>query len=129
MSKKEVAIKTNPSLWKRIIEKVKRGSKYGKPNSWNARKAQYSVKLYKESGGSYKGKKSPKNSLTKWTKQDWKYSSKEQEGKGRYLPKKVWDKLTPKEKEKKKQKKKQANSSRKTKAHYSKKIGKLVKNA
>lgn len=127
--KKEVAEKTKPLLWKRIVSHVKKRDKYGKENSWNARKAQYAVKLYKESGGGYKGKKTNKNSLSKWTKQKWQYSSKKQEKKGRYLPKKVWEKLSQYEKQKTNKKKKQATKKGKTKAPYSKKIAKLVKNA
>lgn len=127
--KKEVADKTKPLLWKRIVAKVKKRNKYGKPDSWNARKAQYAVKLYKESGGDYKGKKTSKNSLVKWTKQDWQYSSTKFKGKGRYLPKKVWKKLSPKEKATTNKKKRASTKKGKTKASYSKKIARLVKNA
>ena len=47
--------------------------------------------------------KGPQQSLKKWTKQEWQYSSKD-EGKkpkserGRYLPKEAWDALSPGEK-------------------------------
>jgi hypothetical protein len=38
-------------------------------------------------------------SLKKWTKEDWGTSDgKESKGKKRYLPKKAWNELTPKEK-------------------------------
>lgn len=126
---KEFAEKTKPSLWRRIVAKVKKAGKYGKANSWNARKAQYAVKLYKESGGEYKGKKTSKNSLVRWTKQDWQYSSEISKGKGRYLPKKVWEKLTGREKAATNQRKREAAKKGKLKAPYSKKIAKLVKNA
>lgn len=125
--KKEVAEKTNPSLWRRIVSKIKKENRYGKPNSWNARKAQYAVKVYKDNNGGYKGKKTKENSLTKWTKQNWQYSSKKSQGKGRYLPEKVWDKLTKKEKDKENQKKREATKKGKPKAKYSKKIAKLIK--
>lgn len=124
---KKEAVKTKPVLWEKIVAKVKKGSKYGKANSWNARKAQYAVKLYKEAGGGYRGKKTAQNSLVKWTRQDWKYSSKEQEGKGRYLPRKVWEKLSSKEKAATNKKKKEAVKKRKLKAPYSEKIAKLVR--
>ena len=123
------AVKTKSLLWKRIVSKVKKGSKYGKANSWNARKAQYAVKLYKEAGGGYKGEKTSKNSLAKWTKQDWKYSSKDQKGKGRYLPAKIWKKLSPQEKAATNKKKKESMKKGKAKAPYSKKVAKLVRNA
>jgi hypothetical protein len=122
------SVKTNPSLWKRIVSKFKSSKKYG-GMGWNARKAQLAVQEYKSLGGSYKGKKSIKNSLVKWTKQDWQYSSKKSKGKGRYLPKSVWEKLSPEEKTKENKKKYLANKKSKKKAKYSKKTAKLVKKA
>ena len=93
------AIKTNPKLWEKIVNEVKKGSKGGKSGEWSARKAQLSVKLYKEQGGGYKGKKSPSNSLVKWTKQDWTTKSGEPSLKTgeRYLPKKAIKSLSSKE--------------------------------
>jgi hypothetical protein len=93
------AIKTNPKLWDKIVSEVKRGTKGGKSGEWSARKAQLSVKLYKEQGGGYKGKKSPSNSLVKWTKQDWTTKSGEPSLKTgeRYLPKKAIKSLSSKE--------------------------------
>jgi hypothetical protein len=93
------AIKTNPKLWDKIVSEVKRGTKGGKSGEWSARKAQLSVKLYKEQGGGYKGKKSPSNSLIKWTKQDWTTKSGEPSLKTgeRYLPKKAIKSLSSKE--------------------------------
>ena len=126
---KETSEKTKPLLWKRIVSKVKKGSKYGDSNSWNAHKAQYAVKLYKETGGGYKGKKNSKNSLKKWSDQEWSYSDKKMEGEGRYLPKKVWSKLSSKEKEKTNRKKISGEKVGKEKVKYSKKVARLVKNA
>jgi len=120
------AIKKNPSLWKRIVAKVKRQDKYGESNSWNARKAQYAVKLYKEKGGKYEGEKAKDNSLVKWTKQKWRYSSVD---KGRYLPDKVWEKLSPQEKAATNRKKKMAIKAHQKKAKYSEKIARLVRKA
>ena len=93
------AIKTNPKLWDKIVSEVKRGTKGGKSGEWSARKAQLSVKLYKEQGGGYKGKKSPSNSLVKWTKQDWTTKSGEPSLKTgeRYLHKKAIKSLSAKE--------------------------------
>jgi len=119
--------RTDPELWEKIKKKVKRSAKFGDANTWNARKAQHAVKLYKEAGGGYVGAKSSKNSLVKWTKQDWQYSS--EDGKGRYLPKKVWEKLSPQEKAATNRKKKQATKKHKKKAKYSKKVAKLVREA
>jgi hypothetical protein len=62
---------------------------------WSARKAQLAVAEYKKSGGGYIGRKSSSNSLVKWTKQDWGYIKGRS---GRYLPRKVRENLTPREK-------------------------------
>jgi hypothetical protein len=97
-------IRTNPRLWENVKKSVLRSSKGGEPGKWSARKAQLSVALYKKRGGGYKGKKSPSNSLVRWTKEDWGYiddnkkSRKSRKRSGRYLPKKVRDQLTPSEK-------------------------------
>lgn len=91
-----IAIKSKPKLWKSIKEKYIRGSKGGLPNTNSARKMQMAVQEYKRRGGGYIGKKSPKNSMKKWTKEEWGYIS--PFNKGRYLPKKVRKALTPSEK-------------------------------
>jgi len=92
------AKKKNPELWKRIVARVKAGSKGGDPGEWSARKAQLAVTQYKKSGGSYVGPKK-ETSLSKWTKQEWTTSDGEpSKGKKRYLPKKAWDSLTSSQK-------------------------------
>ena len=58
--------KKNPKLWKRIVARIKAGSKGGRSGQWSARKAQLAVAAYKKAGGGYKGKKSSKNKLAKW---------------------------------------------------------------
>jgi hypothetical protein len=91
--------RTNPELWERVKRTVTQGSKGGLPGQWSARKAQLSVKLYKDKGGKYLGKKSSKNSLHQWTIQKWRTKS------GlpslltgeRYLPEKAIKNLTSKE--------------------------------
>ena len=45
---------TKPELRKRIFERIKAGSKGGKPGQWSARKAQMLAKEYKDAGGGYK---------------------------------------------------------------------------
>lgn len=45
---------TKPALRKRIFEKIKAGSKGGKPGQWSARKAQMLAKEYKDQGGGYR---------------------------------------------------------------------------
>lgn len=45
---------TKPALRKRIFEKIKSGSKGGKPGQWSARKSQMLAKEYKAQGGGYR---------------------------------------------------------------------------
>ena len=89
-----VAEKTNPDLWAKAKTqaKAKMGSKH------SARLMQLATKIYKDKGGGYKGSKKG-NSLSKWTKQKWGYSSEKSQGKGRYRPAATWSKLTQKEKD------------------------------
>lgn len=97
-----IAKKSDPKLWQTVKDQVTRSTKGGPAGKWSARKAQLAVKIYKSRGGKYVGKKSPKNSLTIWTQEDWGYIDEggKKNGKkyGRYLPRSVRDQLTPKEK-------------------------------
>lgn len=45
---------TKPTMRKRLFNKIKAGSKGGKPGQWSARKAQMLAKQYKDAGGGYK---------------------------------------------------------------------------
>ena len=94
--------RTKPELWEQVKKKVLKGSKGGPANKWSARKAQISVAEYKTKGGGYKGKKSPTNSLVKWSREKWDYisSSGRKSKTGRYLPEKVRKMLSPSEKKK-----------------------------
>ena len=89
----------DPKKWSRIKSAVKAGSKGGKPGQWSARKAQLAVQRYKKAGGGYKGKKSGKSSLSRWTKQKWGTKSGKPSRKTgeRYLPKKAREALSPQE--------------------------------
>lgn len=126
------SVKTKPKLWKKIVSSVKSGSSGGKRGTWTGRKAQLAVQKYKKAGGGYRGKKSSKNSLSKWSKQDWGYITKDDAKKprkkrGRYLPKKVREELTPSQKAYENRKKRQATAKGKQKAKYSKKTVKKVR--
>ena len=44
---------TKPEMRKRLFNKIKAGSKGGKPGQWSARKAQFLAKQYKDAGGGY----------------------------------------------------------------------------
>jgi hypothetical protein len=45
---------TKPGMRKRLFERIKAGSKGGRPGQWSARKAQMLAKQYKAKGGGYK---------------------------------------------------------------------------
>lgn len=81
----------NPKLWEYC--KTEAVEKMGK---FSARAMQYAVKLYKERGGGYIGKKSEQNSLVKWTKEDWGYTGEPKHS--RYLPRRAREHLTVGEK-------------------------------
>ena len=62
----EVAKKKNPELWEKAKAKARK-----RMGGHSARAMQLATKIYKESGGKYEGKKSSKNKLSKWSKEDW----------------------------------------------------------
>lgn len=87
---------TNPELRKRILARIKAGSKGGRPGQWSARKAQLLSQAYEKAGGGYSGAKTKsQQSLSKWTKEEWgtKSGKPSTQGKNatgeRYLPKKA----------------------------------------
>lgn len=45
---------TKPTMRKRLFNKIKAGSKGGKPGQWSGRKAQMLAREYKAKGGGYK---------------------------------------------------------------------------
>jgi hypothetical protein len=45
---------TKPGMRKQQFQRIKTGSKGGKPGQWSARKAQLLAKAYKDAGGGYK---------------------------------------------------------------------------
>jgi len=94
------AKKKNPSLWKRIVARIKAQASHGTAaGQWSGRKAQAAVKAYKKAGGGYSGAKKKSNSLSKWSKQKWRTKSgkKSSETGERYLPEKAIKKLSSKE--------------------------------
>lgn len=131
-SQSGVAKKSNPSLWSRCKSEAK--AKMGGKHS--ARAMQHAVKLYKQRGGKYKGKKptAKTNKMKKWTKQKWMYLSDYKkkkkdknkaddhfandefldlnDAKGRYLPEAKWKSLTPKERTATDQKKKREGKNK-----------------
>ena len=45
---------TKPTMRKRLFNKIKAGSKGGRPGQWSAPKAQMLASAYKKAGGGYK---------------------------------------------------------------------------
>jgi len=45
---------TKPALRKNIFQRIKAGSKGGRPGQWSGRKAQFLALAYKKAGGGYK---------------------------------------------------------------------------
>jgi len=96
--------RTDEAKWKRVVARVKAGSKGGKPRQWSARKAQLATQQYKKSGGGYRGEKTEaQKSLSKWTREDWGTKSGKPSTQGskatgeRYLPKKARESLSASE--------------------------------
>jgi len=108
---KGIAKKSNPSLWARCKAEAK--SRMGGKHS--ARAMQLAVKLYKQRGGKYRGKKptAKTNKMKKWTKQKWMYlkdfNKDKNKAEGRYLPEAKWKSLSPSERKATDQKKKKSN--------------------
>ena len=88
------ATKRDPKKW--AAAKARARAKMG---GHSARAMQLAVKYYKDSGGTYKGKKKKSNKLSKWSKQKWRTKSGKPSKKTgeRYLPEKAIKSLTSKE--------------------------------
>lgn len=95
------ASKTDPQLWERVKEEMKRADKGGAPGQWSARKAQMAVQEYKRRGGGYddRGPDQEDTHLHEWTEEAWGTRSGEESlaSGERYLPKKVRMLLTEEE--------------------------------
>ena len=95
----KTAKKSKPSLWKRIVARIKSQASHGtRAGQWSGRKAQAAVKAYKKAGGGYSGGGS-QNSLSKWSKQKWRTKSGKKSSKTgeRYLPEKAIKSLSARE--------------------------------
>lgn len=79
--------RTNEKLW----DKVKKEA-VQKMGGHSARSMQYAVRLYKDRGGKYLGKKRSDNDLATWTRAKWQYAP-GSKTKDRYLPLEAWRKL------------------------------------
>lgn len=91
---------TKPGLRARILARVKAGAEGGRAGQWSARKAQLVASRYEAAGGGYRGGKvKTQRSLARWTAERWTTSDGKpairKGGTTRYLPAKVWQRLTP----------------------------------
>jgi hypothetical protein len=95
--------RTDPKLWERAKKQAikKLGGRF------STRAMQLAGKIYRDEGGRYCGKRTKsQKSMSKWTREDWTTVTGEKacrETKSgsircdRYLPKKAWEKLTPRQ--------------------------------
>lgn len=117
-NKPGIAIKSNPTLWSRCKSEAK--ARMGGKHS--ARAMQLALKLYKQRGGKFKGKKptAKNNKMKKWTKQKWMYLSDynkknkadDNDATGRYLPEDKWKALSPEERKATDKKKKEEGKNK-----------------
>lgn len=96
---------TEPDLRRKIKDELMASDKGGQPGEWSSRKSQLLAQEYERQGGGYKHKEKDKaaRSLEEWQEQDWQTvegdaNAREGEITKRYLPKEVWDSLSPAEK-------------------------------
>lgn len=62
----EIAKKKDPEKWARAKAKARK-----KLGGHSARAMQLATKYYKDMGGTYEGKKSSTNRLSRWSKENW----------------------------------------------------------
>ena len=70
------AKKRDPKKWAQAKARARK-----KMGGHSARAMQLAVRYYKDSGGTYEGKKSSKNKLSQWSREEW--STKDEYEKGK----------------------------------------------
>ena len=138
-SRTSTAKKTDPVRWDKIVKRLKRSSKGGRPGEWSARKAQFAVSEYKKEMKSigkkpYRGRKSRSNSLSRWTRQKWDYvdpkdKKKKRSQRGRYFPESVRRKLSKREKRLTNKRKRYSTKLKKQHSPYTNREARLVREA
>ena len=89
---RQSAKRSNPKLWAQCKREA---CTRGRMCKHSARKMQWAVRCYKSKGGKYIGNKSSRNSLRRWTEQNWRtFDGSKSEGKKRYIPEKAWKNLS-----------------------------------
>jgi len=123
---------TQPELRQKIKEELMQSDKGGKKGQWSARKSQLLAKEYEDQGGGYKHEKDEQaKALDQWTKEDWQTQDGEanarKKGKtSRYLPKAVWDKLSPAEQQEAEQTKAQGSKKGEQQVAYTPAVKKAL---
>lgn len=103
MNKKPEEKYTDPELRERLKDEIMASDKGGEPGQWSARKSQLLVREYEAHGGGYLGEKDEAaRSLEEWTEQDWQTvdggdHARHGQSVSRYLPRAVWEALSPEE--------------------------------
>ena len=126
----KTATKSKPTLWKRIVARIKSQASHGTAaGQWSGRKAQAAVKAYKKAGGRYRGGGKSKTSLSKWSKQKWRTKSGKPSSKTgeRYLPAKAIKSLSAREYARTTAKKRKDKASGKQFSKQPKSIARKVK--
>jgi hypothetical protein len=107
---------TDPELRRRLKDEIMRSDKGGKPGQWSARKSQLLVQEYEQHGGGYTSEErdEEQRSLEEWQEQEWQTMDSDERARHgditeRYLPKKVWERLSPEEKREAERTKEQAS--------------------
>ncbi len=70
------AKKRDPKKWAEAKARARK-----KMGGHSARAMQLATKYYKDAGGTYEGKKSSNNKLSKWSKEEWSTKSEYEKGK------------------------------------------------
>lgn len=118
-SRGSTAVKLDKALWEKakrhgMRAANKRRIEEGLEPVWSARAAQLAVQYYKAHGGRYEGKKTGKEGLSRWTKEQWQTRpgtapvAFRKDTTARYLPKAAWARLSAAEQRATDQKKRRA---------------------
>ena len=133
------AIKSDPKLWAKFVAEERESDRGGRRGTWSARKAQmatikYQNEMKKRGKKPYLGRKSSRNSLGIWTRQNWGYVDtddvrKKRSRRGRYFPERVRKSLSRREKESTNRRKRAATRRGESRSKYTKKEARLVRNS
>ncbi|MEE2039329.1 hypothetical protein Q8791_19100 [Nocardiopsis sp. CT-R113] len=98
---------TDPELREQLKERIKASDRGGAAGKWSARKSQLLTREYESQGGGYRHPdrlSHEQRDLRRWTEQEWQTASgdtraRDAGGTDRYLPRRAWEQLSPRERE------------------------------